>query len=354
MLKLGLLVVLGLIVLGSMIVAALNRRVDSDNSGVTHDIRIGAYIAAAIAALIAIVFGGINSFYTQDPGEAVVVRSFTGNIVGQTTQPGAHFKAPWNSIESFDIRNQKLEMYSNAGGEGADGAALSVPLKGGANASVSITVIYSIQPDSVTSIYERFRTQEGLRDNALKASLRDIVRNETSVFEPLEVKEQRSKLGNQIEAALEEAWAPYGVIVDQVNLGDITLDAATEEAISKVITAQQEVEQARAGLEKAQIAAEITKTEAQAQADADQIIRCGADISYEVRTINGVDTEVVVVTPKSNEECENRLNEQVLLTKYFDALRDIGAEGNMVVVIPEGGATPIITLPSSASSTTGG
>ena len=306
---------------------------------------------AAGAAVLFVAVGAFASFYTQDPGEAVVVRSFTGSVVGQTIQPGLHGKAPWHSIEVFDIRNQKLEMFSNASGNGADGAALSVPLKGGANASVSITVIYSIKPDAVTPIYERFRNQDRLRENALKASLRDVVRDETSGFEPLQVKEGRAKLGNQIEAALTEAWSPYGVTIDQVNLGDIALDAATEEAISRVITAQQEVEQSRAGLEKAQISAEITKTEAQAQADSDQIIRCGADISHETRLVNGVETRVAIVTPKSMEACENRLNEQVLLTKYFDTLEKVGQDGNMVVVIPEGGTLPIINLPATADKT---
>lgn len=284
---------------------------------------------------IALILTGMFSFYTQDPGEATVVRSVTGSIAGSTSQAGMHLKAPWNSTEVFDIRNQRIEMFSNDGGQGADGAALDAPLKGGANASVSITVVYSIRPDSVQEIYTDFRTQEGLRENALKSKLRDIVRNETAKLEPLQVKENRAALGGAILESLEAQWDKYGIVIDQVNLGDIKLDASTEEAISRVINAQQGVEQARADLERAAIAAEITKTEAQATADQDQIIRCGATSKEEVREIDGKETKVTIVTPRSNEDCENRLNEQVLTTKYIEALRDIADGGNLIVV-PEG------------------
>lgn len=299
--------------------------------------------------VITIAVVGFNSYYTQDPGEAVVVKSFTGSIVTSTKDAGMHMKAPWDSTEAFDIRNQRLEMFSNAGGQGADGAALVVPLKGGANASVSITVIYSINASSVEQIYTDFQTQAGLRENALKAKLRDIVRNETAKLAPLQIKENRALLGTSIFEALGTAWQKYGIVVDQVNLGEITLDASTEEAIAKVINAQQEVEQARANLQKADINANITRTEAKAQADADQIVRCGAT----VETIETVDATTgkkgteLKVTPIPMDRCQNRLNEQVLTNKYIDALKEIASkQGN--VIITDGKTVPMVNVPTAA------
>lgn len=302
-----------------------------------------------LVGVIAIAIIGLSSFYTQDPGEAVVVKSFTGSIVTSTADAGMHLKAPWDSTESFDVRNQRLEMFSNAGGEGADGAALNVPLKGGANASVSITVIYSINPGSVEQIYTDFQNQEGLRNNALKAKMRDIVRNETAKLEPLQVKENRAVLGTSIFESLSKAWERYGIVVDQVNLGDISLDASTEEAIAKVINAQQEVEQARANLAKAKITAEVTKTEAKAQADADQIMRCGAQ-TVEVKVtdpVTGKETTEMQVTPIPMDQCQNRLNEQVLTNKYIDALKEIASkQGN--VIITDGKTVPMVSVPTQA------
>lgn len=57
-----------------------------------------------------------------------------------------------------------------------------------------------------------------------------------------------------------------------------------------------------------------------------------------------------VITPKTGIECEERLNEQVLISKYLDTLEKLGGKGNMVVVVPNdpaGGANgPIINLPT--------
>lgn len=306
--------------------------------------KIGTWVGIALVA-VAVLIIGLNSFYTQTPGEAIVVKSITGDVVTSTPNAGMHGKAPWNSTEVFDIRNQTIEMFSNAGGQGADGAALNVPLKGGANASVSITIVYSIQPDAVVEIYKAFTTQERLRDNALKANLRSAVRDETAKLEPLQIKEKRAALGTSIFTALTDEWAKYGVIVDQVNLGDISLDKSTEDAIAKVINAQQEVEQARANLEKSKITAEVTKTEAMAQADADQIIRCGARTERVKETINGVETEVVKTIPLTGDLCQNRLNEQVLTSKYIEALKEIASkQGN--IIITDGKTVPMVTVPA--------
>jgi O-antigen ligase len=56
--------------------------------------------------------------YTQDPGQANVIRSFSGKVSGVDTSAGLGFKAPWDSTIPFDIRNQRLEMHTNKGGQG--------------------------------------------------------------------------------------------------------------------------------------------------------------------------------------------------------------------------------------------
>ncbi len=308
--------------------------------------RTGWRVALGIGVGLLVVPSIIGSLYSQGEGSAMVRVSVTGQVTGVTTTAGLHMKAPWDSVSAYNIRNQKIEMFSNDGGSGVNGAAISAPLDGGANASVSITVLYSINPGEVERIYKNFGTQDELLANALQPSLRDIVRKKSAEYAPLAIKQERATLGNDILDTLNADWSRYGVVLEEVNLGDISLDGSTEAAISAVITAQQRVEQARAELEQAQITAETTKTEAQAAADADQIIRCGATITSDVQIINGKETTVKVVTPKTNEECENRLNEQVLTTRWYETLQGIGANGNIVVVIPEDGTPPILNLPT--------
>lgn len=318
--------------------------VNKVESNYGDDISIRRWSAIPFALMLVMLVW--SSVYTQDPGEAIVIKSVSGKVVSTDTTPGFGFTAPWNSTIGYDIRNQKIEMFSNDGGQGADGAVINAPLEGSSNAFVSITVRYSIKPDAVREIYEVHRTQENLLANVLRPGLRDVVRAETAEFPPFEVKERRAELSQNIREALEESWGEDGIVVDDVDLGDLSLDPNIEESISKVNTAQAGVEEQRAKLEQAYIAAETTKTEAQAQADADQIIRCGATTATETQVVAGKNQEVTVVVPLSGAECENRLNEQVLTSKWFDTLSELGANGNMTILVPEDGTTPIVQLPA--------
>lgn len=302
---------------------------------------------SAIPLVIGLILLLVASVYTQDPGEAIVIRSFSGKITGTDVTPGLGFTPPWNERISFDIRNQRIEMFTNRGGQGKDGAMITAPLAGSSNAFVSITVRYSIKPDSIRRIYELHKSQENLLDNVLRPGLRDEVRVATSEFPPFQVKERRAELTETIRKQLEARWAPMGVVIDDIDLGDLSLDDETEKALRLVNKRQADVESARADLERAYIEAETTKTEAQAQADADQIIRCGAKTTSTPREIAGKEEQVTVITPKEGDECENRLNEQVLTSKWFDTLEVLGKNGNTMVVIPQNGQVPIINLPGA-------
>lgn len=302
-------------------------------------------IVAGVMFLFAFVTLLFGSAYKQDPGEAVVIKGSGGDIVKIDTTAGWGFTAPWNSMSTFNIRNQRIEMFSNSGGEGNDGAAITAPTENGSNATVSITVRYSILPESVGEIYRTHRSQDNLLDNVLKPGLRDEVRQVTADYSAFDIKQARGEMSAAILEALEERYAEDGVEVDAVDLGDIQLDQATEEALQRVNARQAEVEEAEAALSRARVQAETTKTEAQAQADADQILRCGATTTVVQEEVNGEMQDVVKVTPKTGTDCENRLNEQVLINNYIDALESLGEHGN-VVVVPNDLGGGIINVPA--------
>lgn len=292
-----------------------------------------------------------SAVYTQDPGEAILIRSAGGSVIQVDTSSGFGLTAPWNKTTKFDVRNQRIEMFTNGGGEGDDGAAISSPTKEGTNVGVSITARYSIRPDCVESIYNQYRSEGNLRDRALKPGLRDEVRIATAKYSAFEIKQRRGELTTDIVAALTERWDTdeLCISVDDVDLGDLRLDEQTEAALTRINERQADVEAARADLDRARVEAEVTKTEAQASADADQIVRCGAKVTSEVREVAGQQTEVAVITPKTGAECENRLNEQVLVQNYIEALERMAEKGNLIVVpnSPDGGT--ILQLPQRAN-----
>lgn len=328
----GLIVVL----IGTALLVLGRRDQVTDSDGVSYSVRwmrptgLGVMILGFLFTLPGFV-------YTQDPGEVVLKRGATGDILGVDTSAGIGFKAPWTRLVGFDVRNQKIEMFSNAGGEGEQGAAINAPLENGSNVSVSITTLYSVDPteEAITEIYRRYRTQDNFLNLKLRPDVRDEVRRATAQFNAFEVKQNRAAIADDVTQELAESWDELGVTVDDVNLGDLGLDQETEDALKRVNERQAEAEASRADLERAQIDAEKTKTEALAEQAADQIVRCGATVTTETRVVAGQETEVQVVTPVPVERCQNLLNEQVLTARYIQALERMAEKGNLIV-LPQG------------------
>ncbi len=301
----------------------------------TVPIRAGG-IAAVVLGVILVVF---STMYTQDTGEAVVVKNFGGGISGDVdSTSGVGFKAPWDTPIRFDVRNQKVEMFTNRDksgdvtSEGDDGAEISAPTKEGTNVGVSVTVGYSIRPECVEDLYREYRSDSNLRDRVIEPGLRDAARIATSDYSVFAVKQRRANVATDILAGLEERWSDECIEVNDVNLGNLQLDPATEEALVRINESQAAVEEARSDFAAAQVRAETVKVNAQASADADQITRCGATTTTETVDVAGEPTEVEVVVPVPIDRCRNLLNPQVILNNYIDALRDIGEQGNLVVV----------------------
>lgn len=337
-------VILFLIALGLFVVGKVETHDYNGKVRATYHLRKWTLIPAGLG-LLTLIFGSI---YTQDPGEAIVIRSFSGKVIGSDVSEGLGFTAPWNSTISFDIRNQRLEMFTNNDGtEGEDGSVIVAPLEGSSNAYVSITIRYSIKASCVSSVYAKHKNQESLEDNVLKPSIRDIVRNETANFKPLEVKERRAELAVSVQDSLNKRWADDCAVVDNVDLGALSLDPATEKAIQARNKATIAVDTARSKLDQANINAERTKVLAKADADSDQIIRCGAVVTEVTKVIAGKETTATELTPKEGVACEERLNAQVLYAKYLEAIAEIGKNGNMVVVVPEGADAPDLILPAN-------
>ena len=77
-------------------------------------------------------------------------------------------RARVTAVDNLDqpVRNQRIEMFSNAGGQGEDGAAISAPLENGSNGGGSNTVTDNIDPDPATieGVYREI-TYQGKQPN---------------------------------------------------------------------------------------------------------------------------------------------------------------------------------------------
>lgn len=304
-------------------------------------------VVGGATAIIAIAVTGFTSVYAQDPGEALVIRSFTGQVVGKDTTPGMGFKAPWNSGIQFDVRNQVVTYAGD--GEGQTGPAITAQDKDGATATIDVVVRYSIDPQKVIDIYNQYQSQENFTSKLVQNDVRSVVRNVPLQYTTSSFRLNREQAATEMQQALTERWKDDGIVVDSVDLRDIRYPENIETSLQRVQEATNNANKAKADLETAKVEAEKTRVEAQAQADYDQIVRCGATTTTETTTINGQETTVTKVVPNADGECQNRLNDQVLMNKYIEALKKMAESGN-VVVVPEGFGG-ILNLPEPQPTT---
>lgn len=270
------------------------------------DDKVGPGVLLAGSTIVSLVLGFSSMVYTNDEGQAKVLRSWTGEVQGQVVSPGFGFKAPWQAALTYDIRNQQV-IFASPTGEGSDGdngPQITVQDREGVSANIDITVRYSIKPDAVSDIYKRYGTQENFVAKFIENDIRAAVRTVPTTYNTLELLNSRGQVELDITDYLESRWDQHGVQVETVSLQEIRYGEAVKERFDMAQTARIEVEKAQAELEAAEVSAQQKVVQAEAEAEANRIL-----------------TE--------------SLTDKVLSQRYLDTLREVGDQGNLIVV-PEG------------------
>lgn len=307
-----------LALIGGICVAVGNPKVTYDYGHSEAELPV-RWIGVGVFAVAALVFL-LSTMYTQGTGEAVLIRGAGGDVESVDTNPGLGFTMPWNKRSTWDTRLQRIELRGD--GEGVDGPAVSVPSLG-SSSTMDVAFVYSIPGGNVETLFNEHRSQDKLEENRLQLALRNLTTTVVSDFDTSEARQRRDDIRGALQNALEEEVGQE-VTVNRVEIGDIRLPDSIEEALDRN-------EQAEADLATAETQANQQRVEAQAQADADQISRCGATTRATEQEINGETQTVVEVVPRPDSQCQNRLNNQVLLNKLIDKLDEIGSNGTLIL-----------------------
>lgn len=327
--------VLAVVAVAGLVSAIRNKRVTID--GRSRNTRGIAWLVTGVATALLLFVTWLACVYSQDPGEAKVLKSFTGEVVGTDTTEGLGFTAPWVSLVNYDIRNQVVTYVGD--GEGQTGPAIPAQDMDGATATIDIVVRYSIDPASVESIYRQYGEQPNFVSRLVQNDVRAIVRNTPLLYRTNDFRLKRDEAATKMRDDLAKRWEKAGIIVDSVDLRNITYPENIEKSLQDVQTATNKANEAKANLETAKVNADIRRENAQADADYDQIVRCGA------KTEEDPVTKKVRLIPLQGVECQNRLNEQVLTNKYIEALQEIAGKPGNTIVVPQG-SMPMIQIPA--------
>lgn len=224
-----------------------------------------------LGGVLGVLLGGLflifSSYYTQEAGEAKVLRDWTGNIVGSEVESGGHWKDPWVDTVDWDIRNQSVMFAGKDGttthnGQEVQGAQISFTDRDGVSGNLDIQVIYSIKADEVEKLTYDYTGQEDFKIKVVENDVKSIPRDVISQYTTIRVFNERSELRAEVESAIAEAWADKGVTVESVNIQGIRYPKGVNARFEEAQNAQTELLKAETEAKTAQ-----TKAEGEAQAE---------------------------------------------------------------------------------------
>lgn len=232
------------------------RRLQSSDEGFRPARLIG--LAGASLFVLTAIFG---SYYTIGAGERGVVTHY-GNVVG-LAGPGLHFKLPLvTGITKVDIQTQAVNWSHDASGD----SRMSAYSKDQQPAQIALTVNWHITDPE--AIYIRFGSEDGLRDRVLISKASEAVKNVFGQFDAADAIQQRAKLNAETTAALQSIVKGLPVIVDSVQVVDISFSTQYEQAVEARMQAIVQQQQAEAEKAKRIIQADAELYQRQRQADA--------------------------------------------------------------------------------------
>jgi prohibitin 1 len=300
-----------------------------------------------LGTIFAIVFVW-TSIHIVPPGTVAVpvTLGHSGDPIG----PGFHITLPFTTTYSMSVRVQNYTMSSNPGEGSQPNTDDSVSVLGsdGGAANVNATVLYRVDPKQATLVYKTLG--RSYANAVVRPSARSCIRTQFTLYPMIEAATTDwRRIQADAAGCLKKAIEPRGLLVQDFQLREVKLDPTIQTAVGLKVASQQHAEQQQFELATAQQAADITRIQALATADSQQILACGGKAETIVRA--GHAAQTVIPNPLNN--CsQSQLTQQYLQFTYIQALTQLAAsKGTTTLVLPfDKNLTPLINLGGSSSS----
>ena len=277
----------------------------------------GAVVGGLAALVVGVLLGIFSMMYTQGPGEAKVITSFSGEVKDADITEGLDWHAPFDNLTDYNIRNQQAAFShpnnTNIPDDELLGGELDFTDKDGVTGKMDIIVRYSIKPDkeSIIGVFKEFGEQKALETRLIGPEIKTGVKEVPGKFSTGEMRTDRAKVGSAIEEALKAKWEKEGVLVDEVSIQDIRYPDSVNQAFADAQNARTKIATEQANLEAVEISAKQKVVQAQADAEANRVL---------------------------NES----LSDNILKIREMDAFRYAAEKGNLIVT----DGTSIVQIPA--------
>ncbi|HKQ45005.1 MAG TPA: prohibitin family protein [Rhizomicrobium sp.] len=212
--------------------------------------------AAAIAALVIL----LSTYFTIDEGERGVILHW-GAVVGEAG-PGLHFKLPIiTTVEKISVQIQKEAFEKTAEGD----TRLQAYSRDQQPATIAMAVNYHVT--DAKAVYAQFGSLASMKSRIINSRAYEQVKTVFGQFDAADAIQKRALLNTEVFAAIRKSVSGP-VVIDSVQIEDITFSQQYETAVELRMQAIVKQQQAEADKQKRIIDADASAYEVKAAADA--------------------------------------------------------------------------------------
>ena len=275
--------------------------------GLARALLVVQVAAFALAGLLAFA----STIRVVDPGYGGVVVLF-GSVRNEPLPSGLHLINPFASLVQVEVRTRNYTMSSQHDeGQRRGDDSISVITSDGLTVNLDVTVLYALNLPKLPEIYRTLG--EDVESRLVRSEIRSAIRDAAANLLATDLYgAKRQEFVAGVSKVLMERFLARGIALEQVLLRDVRLPQQITNAINAKIAADQEAQKMTFVLQKEKQEAERKRIEAEGQAKAQELV-------------------------------SRSLTPQILEYQRIQALKDIGAHGNLVIA-GSGGATPLINV----------
>lgn len=208
--------------------------------------------------LILCLFGCVTSVPANHVG---IVYSPFGGTKDITLSEGVNTKSPFDSVFkiSTEVQTEKIE-------------GLTTQTKDAQYVTTILDIKYRVNASNAFLIFKQYRTLDNMSENLIMPSTQRVLELVTTKYNVIDILgEKRSAIYSELDKALADEFAKYGVEFVSISIIDMDAGKELEAAITQEAVAKKEVETAEQNLLKTEMEAKQKSVEAQAEQDAARI-----------------------------------------------------------------------------------
>ena len=189
-------------------------------------IRMGAAARdAGILLVLLVLLLALWPLRTVPTGHRGVIT--VGGAIKGIEAEGFTLVAPWQVLNVFNIRAEAADVKD------AEGSTIDTqPVK------VSLTVRYSIMPDKVAEVFEKY-SRDGNLDSYVETATLEVFKAVTARYTAPELIAKRPQVSSDIGAALRVKIAQYGAQVINIDMKNFSFSGPYMAAINEKVTQEQ-------------------------------------------------------------------------------------------------------------------